>query len=334
MPTLRKRRRYAAAATAAAVVFGTPGLSYAGGRGDADSKGTVDGGNITASAGVQYDRSKNGSGSSGHPAGPLKPVGNWTPPPCWYEPYYTAAQFKAASEQVWGEQSPSWEWISKQKATYADGHPYTDFNMAKADQGYWWWGYAPDITAPGANACTDEPFWVDKGAPVPTDHANVPTPDELAQLAYREIRIPTGTANTNPTTTQTVNLPTWVWLDPAIFHPVSVTAFLPDYNVSATTVATPTSIHIDAGTRDATLFPSSGDCAGTGVAYEKGAEGNPPCGVTYLKDTDGGSYAMTVTVTWHITWTGTGHPEPQALPAGTFGTPQDVTVREIQTVNR
>jgi enoyl reductase len=43
---------------------------------------------------------------------------------------------------------------------------------------------------------------------------------------------------------------------------------------------------------------------------------------------------MTATVTWHISWTGTGQAEPKALPAGSFGTPQDVTVQEIQTVNR
>ena len=63
--------------------------------------------------------------------------------------------------------------------------------------------------------------------------------------------------------------------------------------------------------------------------------GDPPCGVTYLRSTQNiGPYQLKATVTWKISWTGTGQPTPVALPDGTFGTPQDAYVREIQTVNR
>lgn len=330
---LRRRRFLVGPATAVVVALLQVPAQAGGGGGLGTQGGGKSDGTIWASAGVQYNTDNNGSPTNGHPVAKPKAAGNWKPPPCWYEPYYTAAQFKAASEQVWSEQSPSWEWISKQKNTYFDGHPYTNFNMAKADQGYWWWGYAPDLNVPGADACSDEPFWVDKGAPVPTDHANVPTPEELAQLAYNEILIPTGSPTTNPTTTQAVNLPTWVWFDAKDIHPVSVTAYLPDYNVSATTTATPVGIHIDPGTPDARLFPSSGDCTGTGTAYQPGDKGDPPCGVTYLKDSHGGQYTMTVTVTWHISWKGTGNTGGD-LPTGTFPHDQNVTVREIQSVNR
>jgi enoyl reductase len=306
-----------------------------GANGDSDTS-DPNGPKISATAQVRYNKDNNGSSSDGSPAGPLKAAGNWSPPACWYVPYYTPAQLKAADEYTWGEDSPGYDWKTKQQDYYANGKPYTDFNMAKTGQGYWWYGYTPreNYALPGASSCNDSPFWVDKGDPPPPGHQNVITPEILAELAYRQILIPTGKAATNPAVTQTVNLQTWVWLDPTVFHPVSVTAYITDYNVTATTTATPVGIHIDPGTPDARVFPSSGDCVGTGTPYQPGDRGDPPCGVTYLRPTNGATYPLTVTVTWSISWTGTGQPTPKHLADGTFGRPQAVTVREIQTVNR
>ncbi|MFI0719709.1 hypothetical protein [Streptomyces sp. NPDC021224] len=338
MPAPIGRRSALLAGSAAALLTVlTPGAAHAsfdghGGKGD-DGQGHQ---TINASVGVQYDKSKNGTGSSGHPAGSLKPVGNWTPPACWYQPTYTPEELKKESEGVWSEQSPSWEWISGQKDKYQDGHPYTDFNMDKSGKGYWWSGYSPPENGamPGADSCNDEPFWVDLGDPPPPGHKNAVTPEVLAQLAYREIVIPTGDATINPAGKQGVNIPTWVWMDPTVFHPVSVTAFLPDYNVSATTTATPSGFTIDPGTSYAQTYPASGKCKGTGTAWTPGAGNVPPCGVVYLKDSGNGTYTMNITVTWNITWVGTGHPNPTKLPTGTFASHQTVTVREIQSVNR
>ncbi|WP_031524874.1 hypothetical protein [Streptomyces sp. NRRL F-5123] len=321
-------------AVSAALVALAPGLAYAGGRGDADGALSDDGKNITATAGVQYDEAANGSPSNGKPVGTPKAAGNWTPPPCWYEPYYTPAQLKAESETVWSEQSPSWEWISGQKDKYADGHPYTNFNMDKTGKGYWWSGYAPDFSVPGANDCQDEPFWVDKGATPPAGHRNAVTPEVLAELAYKKLLIPTGDPSIEPKLTQAVNLPTWVWLDPKDFYKVSVTAYLPDYGISATTTATPIGFRIESGGLDAEKFPASGNCPNLGTKYQPGANGNPPCGVTYLEDSNGNQVPLKVTVKWRVSWTGTGQPTPKALPAATFPSTVDVTVREIQTVNR
>lgn len=347
MPAMSAWRRSALVAAVTAVVALTPGLAYAGGHDDigniggseqTDSTAPLDP-SISASAGVQYDKSKNGSG---HSAGPVTPVGNWTPPPCWYQPTYTPGQMKTSSETVWGEASPSPEWKNGQQDRYVNGKPYTNFNLDKQGKGYFWAGYSPPENGgvPGADSCKDEPFWVDKGQPAPPGHKNAVTPEILAELAYAQIRIPQGKATTNPVAVQTVNFPTWVWLDAATFHPVSVTAFLPDYGISATTTATPVSMHIDPGTSDATVYPASGDCpidakGNIGTPYTKGDTGDPPCAVTYLRSTrNTGPYQLKATVTWKISWIGTGQPAPVALPDGTFGTPQDVTVQEIQTVNR
>jgi enoyl reductase len=230
------------------------------------------------------------------------------------------------------------QWIRNR---YVNGHPYTNFNLAKQGKGYWWTAFYDEtrLTDPGTDDCTDPPFWVDTGAPPPAVK-NAVTPQILAQLAYAQIRIPQGKATTNPDGTLTVNLPTWVWLDKTTFHPVSVRAYVAVLGIEATTTATPVGLHIDPGTQDATVYPASGDCPidahGTiGTPYAKGDTGDPPCGVTYLRSTeDTGPYQLKATVTWKISWTGTGRPTPVALPDGTFGTPQNANVREIQTVNR
>ncbi|MCM2419068.1 hypothetical protein [Streptomyces sp. RKAG293] len=334
----------------AAIVFSAlsllalmPGIAHAGGGGGIGNVGggTTDPGKgtIAAAVGVQYNKGHNGSGDG---AGPLTPVGTWAPPACWYQPMYTPDQLKASSEGVWSQPSVGYMWVNAQRDRYVDGHPYTNFNADKAGKGFWWAGYAdPSRYAdPKAFSCTDEPFWVDKGEPAPAGHPNAVTPAILAQLAYAQILIPQGAATMNPAGNQTVNLPTWVWLNGKQFHPVSVTAYLPDYGISATTTATPVSMHIDPGTPDATVYPGSGNCpldanGHVGTPYAAGATGNPPCGVTYLRSTNStGSYHLKATVTWHISWTGTGQANPKDLPEGTFGTPQDVTVREVQTINR
>jgi hypothetical protein len=55
--------------------------------------------------------------------------------------------------------------------------------------------------------------------------------------------------------------------------------------------------------------------------------------VTYLRSSGGGSYALKATLTWQITWKGTGGTGGD-LPNGTFATTTEVPVQEIQAVNR
>ena len=302
------------------------------------TQGNSAGGKVSALAGVQFDLTKNGTGPD---AGPVSPVSNWTPPACWYAPKYDPES--AARDFLGYDRSPNHtgmeeaQWVRNR---YIKGHPYTNFNLAKQGKGYWWVAELNDnrLTDPGVDDCTNPPFWVDKGAP-PPPVKNALTPEILAQLAYAEIRIPQGQARTSDITS-TVNLPTWIWLDKTTFHPVSVRAYISVLGIEATTTATPIGLHIDPGTQDAIVDPDSGDCpinakGEIGTPYAKGNTGVPPCGVTYLRSTQNtGPYRLKATVTWKISWTGTGQPTPVALPDGTFGTPQDVHVREVQTINR
>jgi hypothetical protein len=71
-----------------------------------------------------------------------------------------------------------------------------------------------------------------------------------------------------------------------------------------------------------------------GTPYTKGAfEQDPPCGVRYLRATSGQSYQLKASVTWAIEWVGSGGARGD-LPDGTFETFRDVSVQEIQSINR
>ncbi|MET9912725.1 hypothetical protein ABZZ74_39090 [Streptomyces sp. NPDC006476] len=296
--------------------------------------------NGTLSAGViVYDRSKNGSGSS---VGPVTSTTAWTPPACWYAPKYTPAQLKAYLEPIWNAESTGSQWDLEQRNKYEKGGDapgtYKDFNKDKTGKGYWWDSYANESFPPGWDKCTEPIFWVDKGDPPPANVQNAVTPKILAELAYNEIRVPSTKVTLAPANTTKVNLPTWAWLDGAQFKPVSVTASVPVLGISATTTAEPISLKIDPGTADAQTYPASGVCqingGRIGEPYAKGkANDTPPCGVKYLRSSGNGTYPLKATITWKIHWTGSDGTGDD-LPDGTFGATQNVTVQEIQAVNR
>ncbi|MEW1774806.1 hypothetical protein [Streptomyces sp. NPDC086777] len=321
-----------------------PGVAYAddvldgnsqnsdpGPKGDSSPDGTIS----ASAAGVVFDFSKNGSGAS---VGAIISTTSWVPPACWYAPKYTPAQLQAYLEPIWEAGSTGYEWDAEQRDRYVNGNPYKDFNKDKADKGYWWDSYVDKSFPPGWDKCDKPIFWVDKGDAPPADVENAVTPKILAELAYKEIRVPSTQVTLAPADKTKVNLPTWAWLDSVKFKPVSVTASVPVLGISATTTATPHSLKIDPGTSDAVTYPASGVCefknGSIGEAYAKGKAGEtPPCGVKYLRSSGTGSYPLRATITWNISWKGTGG-TGGPLDDGTFGATQDVIVQEIQSVNR
>ncbi|MFZ4136865.1 hypothetical protein [Streptomyces koyangensis] len=294
---------------------------------------------------IHYDTSKNGTGSS---AGPVAAVRrDWTPPPCWYAPKWTPEELRDFYRRGYeaiihdGGFPPDArnEW-NEERQNYIDGE-YEDFNQEKEGEGMWWGAvYNPNASIDDQLACDRDPFWADNGET--PDVENAITPEILAGLAYEQIKVPGTEVTLAPGGKSKVNLPTWAWLDGGEFKPVSVTASLAagGLDMSATTTATPKSLRIEPGTKDARLHPASGECVingdgSIGEPYAKGkADQEPPCGVTYLRSSGDGSYAMEATVTWEISWTGTGVAGAQALPDGTFGDEQAVEVEEIQSINR
>ncbi|WP_345660863.1 hypothetical protein [Streptomyces venetus] len=308
-----------------------------------DAKGGRKGQNITVQTKVRTTvdgashTAKTGSLSSAD--------GNWTPPACWYEPAFSPKEIQATVKAWRGFDISLLDGIGDfigdaLDTRYKDGHPYKNYNLDKQGEGMFWAAAVNPNRKddPEANSCDKPPFWVDEGEP-PKEPLAV-SPQVLAEYAYDELPVPDTEIEMAPTDKSTVNLPTWIWLDKAKFKKRSVTASLPGTGLSATTTAEPVSLHIEPGTADAQTYPSSGECAinadgSIGEPYAKGkADQTPPCGVSYLRATgDDGPFPLRATVTWKISWTST-NGQGGDLPDGTFGTTQDVTVREIQSVNR
>ncbi|MGW5208334.1 hypothetical protein ACWEQ5_27415 [Streptomyces griseoincarnatus] len=285
-------------------------------------------------------------GGRGGTSGSLKPVGNWTPPACWYEPR-SAQEFAQYIEDMYettvntpGQHSYAKTSAGKTRKKYKDGE-YENYNLENKDEGNWWVAVQDENRwmEPEAQVCDREPFWVENGdAP---DVESAITPQVLAELAYNRVRLPTTEVTLAPAETTKVNLPTWAWLGRADFREVSVTASLNagGVNIQATTTAKPVSLKLEPGTDDAETYPASGECTinndgSIGEPYAKGkADEVPSCGLRYLRSSGDGTFKLQATVTWAITWAGTGGTGGD-LPDGTFGDDQAVTVQEIQAVNR
>jgi hypothetical protein len=164
---------------------------------------------------------------------------NWSPPPCWYAPYLGAKDFKkemsakleeaASAPGMAGHAGAA---IGQTKAHYEDAfgwedNPgYEDYNVDKDGEGMFWAGVEnpdePDILKRGS--CTDLPFWVDNGETPPARYPEAITPEILAALAYQHMQLPDTEVSLAPEQTTKVNLPTWAWLDKAVFNEVQATA--------------------------------------------------------------------------------------------------------------
>jgi hypothetical protein len=126
------------------------------------------------------------------------------------------------------------------------------------------------------------------------------------QMAWKELRVPVLKPQTAPKlgADGLVGLPEWYWI-PRGWRSYSKTVAVA--GVSATVTATP---EIKGGL---SFDPGGGltgsSCQGPGSAYTPGA--SSACTYTYDQSSAtqaGGAYAAGVTVTWNVTWFGTGVP--------------------------
>ncbi|MGW7380162.1 hypothetical protein [Streptomyces sp. NPDC054794] len=290
-------------------------------------------------------------GSSGKSSKPLAAVDpNWVPPACWYEPVATPQQLKDAVGRLkkggdlvpvtptlsWGEELMV-DHYEKGTAETDSGEGYKDYNVGK--DGMFWRGVINKNREndPASYDCERTLFWQNANTLPQDKHA--PTPDVLAAYAYDKIDVPSTEIELKPTVRSTVKVPTWVWLDKATFKDVKVRAELPNAGVWAETTAKPVALHLNPGTADAETIPASGDCrinddGSIGTPFTKGsADKTPPCGIRYLRASGGRPYQLKASITWQISWEGSGGAKGD-LPDGTFETTQDMTVQEIQAVNR
>ncbi|MER6382315.1 hypothetical protein [Streptomyces sp. NPDC001250] len=309
--------------------------------------------NIYASAAYSHIKVRQVSGPTGGKQGSLSSVDvNWKPPACWYEPVFTGEELKAFVDRTngAGDVGIHQSWFGKGLWTdhYQDGKPeanfddtlsmapgYKNYNIGK--NGYFWRSVAPDDQDPDSWQCGKIMFWQDADVVPKVPHA--PTPKMLAEYAYNQIKVPDTEIELKPTAKSTVNVPTWIWLDKGKFQEIKVRAELPRTNLWAETTAKPVALHLDPGTEDASTLPASGNCTinddgSIGTPWVKGdGDKTPPCGIKYLRATNGTPYQLKASITWQITWKGSDG-SGGGLPDGTFETTQDMNVQEIQSVNR
>ncbi|SCD44031.1 hypothetical protein GA0115251_107926 [Streptomyces sp. TverLS-915] len=323
---------------AAAQAADDPGKGF--GELESEQRGNSDSGTHQITSTVRITYSQHG-GAAGGSSGSVA-VADWEPPGCWYAPEYDPEEFRKARQGLYYTAvhdpgaSDIVRDISDENEGYAKDHYHED---DKGKGMYWTAQYRDDASLAEMMECDRPPFWADNAEPPDVPHAI--SPEILAGLAYERMKVPSLKAKLAPAGASKVNLPTWVWLDSSQLEPVSVTATLAvgGFAMSATTTAKPVRLAIRPGTADARTLPAGGTCpvGGGGAIGEPFAPGKadrtPPCGVTYLKSSGDAAYRLQTAVTWDTAWTGTGGAGGD-LPDGTYGQPQDVQVREIQSVNR
>lgn len=291
-------------------------------------------GQATCHSGVVF--SVNGTGTT------VAAPSDWTPPACWYEPsLFTPTFLKVAYLlPVIGPVIPL--------LTGGDIGNNGDFHNGQKGR---WWGFVYNPAMPDAQAqCQLLGYPLLEWVPDVTPPQEAVTAWKMAAAAAKVVPVTPPQLTLRPgANSQVVNLPTLVsFTNPMNRTWVTASLNVDGYALAATTIATPASITVDAGTPHASPSSCTYKLAAAGGTYQvdpnstrcsDGSSG-PNAGIVYRRSTaPGATYPLTATVTWNVTWTDTASPDspPQTDPtlgALTLTTPPTpVTVNEIETIN-
>lgn len=315
----------------AGALLADPRLATAGngktGSNDGSSDASKEGSSYVVS--VSYTHQSGGQDSS-----PMRSSdANYSPPVCWYTamtPDQMRAEIKRRFYGAGADGSgTTYEFYNNENNRMEDDGHYND-----GKDGSWWvLTWDKDRLDAGDYNCPYDAgyFWRNPGDPP----AGAITPEVLAGAAYKALKLPPKAVTLSPNAgNQKVNLPTWVtfkgngvqeWITASLREPNGQV-------VAATVVAVPHSLQVDAGTKWAS--PSSCTYQVNGGTLDSSDAG---CNITYRRSSKGSTYRFTSDMTWTVTWTPTLTPQPGAgthLPDGLSEYPEDVTVQEIQAVNR
>ena len=169
------------------------------------------------------------------------------------------------------------------------------------------WFVARCTSAPTPAALSFPVIWV-PAAPV-TSAATPATPPapsvpDLVGRALAEAPLVQPTIEVDPPGDQVVFVPTWLWISPAEWHPVSVSAA--SGPVTATVTAVPSAVRWTFGDGQ------SLDCPGPGVAYDRrvaAAAQTTYCSHLWTTSSaagNGGAFAVSATIEYRVTVTVTG----------------------------
>lgn len=124
-------------------------------------------------------------------------------------------------------------------------------------------------------------------------------------------------------------LPTWLWIEPAVWSPRSATPPAV-FGVAVTATATPTNVTFANDAGDVV------DCgANSGPAYDfsrSDDDQSSDCVLTYRHSSAVGEHTLTTTITWDVTYACTAFCGSGALPGFTITTTRPVRVAEMQAL--
>ncbi len=207
-------------------------------------------------------------------------------------------------------------------------------------------GFAPGGPTPGGwysvtcinsttGASTTQTEWITNQAPTITPAID---PRSVALQAERSLRLPAPTPHFNPSASSVVNLPTWLWIDPSVWHPYAVTASVGA--VSATAVATPVAVRWQMGDGGVVT------CAGPGRAFDLAqparmqqtaceyAYHTSSLGQPYARgNPDTAAYLVGATVSWSVSWSVVGGVGEGPLPPLVTSSLTHVRVVEVESVD-
>lgn len=117
--------------------------------------------------------------------------------------------------------------------------------------------YLKECPGQSANSIGSVVVWIPSQT---SSGGTAPTPEvDVALEAERSMDLPAPKASVNPSPRAVVNLPEWLWIDPTIWHDVSVTATVG--GVTATATAVPSSVRWAMGDGSTVV------CDGPGTPY-------------------------------------------------------------------
>jgi hypothetical protein len=159
-------------------------------------------------------------------------------------------------------------------------------------------------------------------------------PEQLAAQAEDRAPIPAPSIRMNPDAGDgsVVHVPTWLWIDGSQWVPVSAQASAGGVTVTAT--AAPQSVTWDMGNGDTVV------CQGPGTPYDASrpaSDQTTDCSYTYERSSASqpdGTYLVTATVSWNVTWTIVGAPGGGGLGASPRSESVAIPVAEIQALNQ
>lgn len=160
-----------------------------------------------------------------------------------------------------------------------------------------------------------------------------PSPGELAQQAAQQTPLPAPAVELSPRPPipLLVTMPTFLWIDPGQWVPVTASASAA--GVTSTVTATPSRVVWDMGNGE------SVSCAGPGAAYSPALPDDQQpsdCKYSYPRSSAGArsqTFTLKATLEFDVTWVAVGAPGGGSLGTARRSTTTPVQVAEIQVLN-